>query len=349
MNLATSPVLSVESARSVRVESAHAALAESTYAAPAGSVSGVRAEPGALPEGLACLAAFLDKPGVTDVVVTGDGAVLLKQFGSWNSDRSPFETKNVFLEWLIELFEQSGVELNYLRPMASTVVGRFRLHGILAHGVVNQPQVVIRRLAPPISAVPFSADGVSTQRVGRLADAMQRGQSVLIAGGPGAGKTTLLRLLLQRLRGLRIITIEDVPELQLDEPNVVSLVTRDQNQDGFGEVGLSQLLIEALRMSPDRIAVGEVRGVELAVMLEALNTGQAGGGATIHANSLQSVPARLEAIGLRAGIHPGLLARQVVSAFALVAFVRQAGGVFEIAEIGRPVLTERGLEVVRVD
>ncbi len=302
-----------------------------------------------LPMGLSCLADFLHKPGVTDVVITGDGKVLSKRFGRWHSDPSPFNAKNLFLDWMIELFEQSGIELNFLRPMASTVVGRFRLHGVLEHGVVNQPQVVIRRLTPSFEVAPYSADSLSSLRATKLADSMQRGQSVLIAGGPGAGKTTLLRFLLQQLRGLRIVTIEDVPELQLDAPNVVSLITRAPNQDGFGEVGLSALLVEALRMSPDRIAVGEVRGIELGVMLEALNTGQAGGGATIHSNSLRSVPARLEAIGLRAGIQPELLARQVVSAFALVAFVRQSEGMFQIAELGRPVLTERGFEVIRVD
>ena len=303
----------------------------------------------ALPKELACLARFLDVPGVTDVVVTGDGTVQAKRFGRWQSDQSPFETKSSFLEWMIELFELSGVELNFLRPMASTVIGRYRLHGVLAHGVVNQPQVVIRRLVPSAEVLPFSANPVSAIRARKLSDAMQSGQSVLIAGGPGAGKTTLLRHLLQQLRGLRIITIEDVPELQLETPNVTSLITRDQNQDGFGKVDLSHLLTEALRMSPDRIAVGEVRGVELAVMLEALNTGQAGGGATIHANSFESVPARLEAIGLRAGIQPELLARQVISAFAHIAFVNHTNGEFLISELGRPILTEHGLGVIRVD
>ena len=101
----------------------------------------------------------------------------------------------------------------------------------------------------------------------------------------------------------RIITIEDLPELRLDGASV-PLLARHSNVEGAGEIGLEQLLIESLRMRPDRIVVGELRSRELLVLLQALNTGHSGSGATLHANSLASVPARLHAIGLMSGVTP---------------------------------------------
>ena len=284
----------------------------------------------------------------TDAVFSGCSTAMVRRGVEWRPIDSPFATAESLADWMIDTFEEAGVALNFMRPMGSVVIDGFRLHGVLPHGISDRVQLTVRRLSAGVFESRFFESRASIHKFERLALAMLSGKSVLLAGGAGAGKTTLLRNLLRQLRDFRVVTIEDAPELALDSPNVVALTTREANQEGLGAISMSDLLVQALRMSPDRIAVGEVRGVELAVMLEALNTGQAGGGATIHANSWVDLPARLESIGLRAGLKPELVARQVVAAFGLVAFVERSP-TFEIAAIAQPVIGHRGLEFVRVD
>jgi pilus assembly protein CpaF len=170
--------------------------------------------------------------------------------------------------------------------------------------------------------------------------------NILIAGPAGSGKTTLLRSLLNQFSHERVITIEDAAELGLSSQNAVSLLSRVANVEGQGEIGLDRLLIEALRMSPDRIAVGEVRGSELVTMLDALNTGHSGAGATIHANSLVAVASRLLTIGARAGLSPEAISMQVIDAFSLVDFVARD---HRIESIGRFSLRDGRLVVQPID
>ena len=300
-----------------------------------------------LPASLGFIEALFE-PNTTDVVLTSAPSALARVNGAWQALTFPFDSGGNFEHWVIDLFEEAGVALNFRRPMATMVKDGFRFHGILPHGVSNRAQLVIRRLhgGEQVPIEFWRADNLRRFRF--MADAMCRGSSVLVVGGAGAGKTTLLRQLLLQLSQFRLITIEDAPELGLGGPNVVSLIARDANQDGVGQISMADLLAEALRMSPDRIAVGEVRSVELTVMLEALNTGQAGGGATMHANSVRDLSSRFESIGLRAGVSPASLNRQVESAISLVAFVQRSPD-FEIAALAKPRVSSGVLEFIRVD
>jgi len=288
---------------------------------------------------------LLDAPGLTDLVIRGANACFSRIGGQWIDSVAPFESDDSLRDWLIDLFELQGVGLNFKNPMGSVVVGDYRIHAVLGFGVSASVQVSIRRLAAhtALASMPYRQGSASQQRFQALAGALAKGKSILVAGGAGSGKTTLLRALLNGLTNLRVITIEDVPELRLSGTNVVALYARAANQEGSGQINLDALLREALRMSPDRIAVGEVRGDELGVMLEALNTGHSGAGATIHANSLSDLASRLEALGMRLGVSPPVLARQVVSAFSYAVLTRRIDG-FEIAEIARPLLTANGLD-----
>jgi pilus assembly protein CpaF len=149
--------------------------------------------------------------------------------------------------------------------------------------------------------------------------------NLLITGAGGSGKTTLLAALLSRAAPAeRIVAIEDVAELRVDHPHFVSLEARQSNLEGVGEVSLSRLLREALRMRPDRLVLGECRGAEVRELLSALNTGHDGGAGTLHANSLADVPARLEALGALAGMSDTALARQAVSAIGAVVHLSRA-------------------------
>jgi pilus assembly protein CpaF len=157
-------------------------------------------------------------------------------------------------------------------------------------------------------------------------------ESFLISGATGSGKTTLLRAMLAECVGERIIALEDVAEIGIPSANFISLQTRQSNIEGRGEITLERLVRESLRMRPDRLAVGEVRGVELLVMLQALNTGHRGAGATIHANSLSDVMPRVNAIGRGAGLDSDSISEQMRSAFQWVIHVENRK-VVEIARI----------------
>ncbi|GAA1968340.1 hypothetical protein GCM10009776_34240 [Microbacterium deminutum] len=177
-----------------------------------------------------------------------------------------------------------------------------------------------------------------------LDDAVRRRENLLVTGAAGAGKTTLLAALLAAAPfGERIVTIEDVAELRIDHPHHVRLEARQANLEGAGGIDLARLVREALRMRPDRLVVGECRGEEVRELLAALNTGHDGGAGTLHANSLDDVPARLEALGALAGLGDQALARQVVSAIGLVLHVaHDPGGMRRLAGVGRPVLDGAG-------
>jgi pilus assembly protein CpaF len=157
----------------------------------------------------------------------------------------------------------------------------------------------------------------------------------VLTGGTGTGKTTVLSTLLGEVdHGDRIVIVEDAAELRPDHPHVVRLESRTANVEGAGEVSLRDLVRQALRMRPDRLVVGEARGAEVVDLLGALNTGHEGGCATLHANTAADVPARLEALGLLAGIGRDAMQAQLFAALDVVVHLaRGRDGVRRVAEI----------------
>jgi pilus assembly protein CpaF len=157
----------------------------------------------------------------------------------------------------------------------------------------------------------------------------------LISGGTGSGKTTLLSALLSLVDpGHRVVVVEDASELRPDHPHVVGLEARPANIEGAGAVSLQVLVRQALRMRPDRLVVGEVRGAEVTDLLAALNTGHEGGCGTLHANSARDVPARIEALAMAAGMPQAAAHSQLASAVdALIHVGRSAAGTRRVEEI----------------
>lgn len=177
----------------------------------------------------------------------------------------------------------------------------------------------------------------------RLVDLVRSRANLLISGAAGSGKTTLLSALLAEVPpGERIVAIEDVAELRVRHPHVVSLEARQPNLEGAGGVDLARLVREALRMRPDRLVLGECRGAEIRELFAALNTGHDGGAGTLHASSLDDVPARLEALGALAGLAPVSLARQAVSAIDIILHLERPTGARRLAAAGRLVLDGQG-------
>jgi pilus assembly protein CpaF len=189
----------------------------------------------------------------------------------------------------------------------NTEFGLLRFHCVLGGECSENTQISIRRH----SAIAFSLDDlvqrdfVSQAQATKLKQILLSQENFVIVGGTGSGKTTLLRALMNECSVERVITIEDLAELELFG-NAVALRTRAANHEGVGAITTSALLREALRMRPDRIVIGEVRGEELLVLIQALNTGHSGAGFTLHANSAEETLPRMLAILAATGLQPKL-------------------------------------------
>lgn len=170
--------------------------------------------------------------------------------------------------------------------------------------------------------------------------------ATLVTGGTGTGKTTLLGALLQEVPATeRIVLVEDVAELSVAHPHCVALQGRPANVEGQGEVDLVTLVRQALRMRPDRVVLGEVRGAEVRELLAAFNTGHEGGLGTIHANSVGDLVARVEALGALADMTPIAVRSQLASAVQAVVHLRRRDGLRVVEGIG---VLERSLDQVTV-
>ena len=259
---------------------------------------------------------LLKAQGLSDLVFNGHAQAFANLNGFWQPIESPFPTAESLLVFVRELASVARRRLDFASPFADISMGSLRFHvalptsGDLVHLSIRKHQSTDQALSQLIEQ-PARWRPV-------LEDLVSRKANFLIAGGTGSGKTTLLRAMLNLIPNERIVTIEDVKELDLAPANSVSLQTRQANTDGAGEISLQRLVVEALRMKPDRIAVGEVRGVELVPMLQALNSGHRGSATTIHANRAEDVPARLLGIGLLGGLSPATTAHLAASAFDYV-------------------------------
>jgi pilus assembly protein CpaF len=293
---------------------------------------------------------LLNDAQITDVVLNGVRSVLVRSAGRWFTTETIFSEAGELQDFAIDLAESVNQALNFKEPFASFVAGDWRISAVLSFGVCAETNITFRRVSgvEGVSSLDqLFKDSLSIELLAKIKHHMDARKSVLIAGAAGSGKTTLLRALLRSYPAERIITIEDVGELNLGLPNSVGLLAREPNGEGVGAVSLISLLSHALRMSPDRIALGEVRSVELVAMLDALNTGHSGAGATIHANSLEDVASRIEALGLRAGLPLAVIARLAESALGLVVFVSAIGG-YKIEAAGLPRATPTGLKVIPI-
>ncbi len=181
-----------------------------------------------------------------------------------------------------------------------------------------------------------AAGSLDEQRVELLRGIVTGRQSFLVVGGTGAGKTTLLSAMLAEVgHGERIVAIEDTVELAPDHPHVINLTTRGDNAEGIGRITIADLVRQALRMRPDRIVVGEIRGAEVVDLLAALNTGHDGGAGTLHANSVHEIPARMEALAALGGLDRAGLHSQLAAAVDYVIVVRRRpDGMRRVHQIG---------------
>jgi pilus assembly protein CpaF len=217
--------------------------------------------------------------------------------------------------------------------------GRFtvRLHAVLPPVAAEGTCLSLRVLRPATQdlAALTAAGAIEPQAAALLDDIIAARLAFLVCGGTGAGKTTLLAAMLGAVSpDERIVCVEDAAELAPRHPHLVKLVARCANVEGVGEVPVRQLVRQALRMRPDRIVVGEVRGAEVVDLLAALNTGHDGGAGTVHANNPGEVPARLEALGALGGLDRAALHSQLAAAIQVLLHVaRDRAGRRRLSEI----------------
>ncbi len=281
---------------------------------------------------------LLADPSVTDVLVCAPDRVWVDRGGGLELTGVTFRDAAALRRLAQRLAAVAGRRLDDARPWVDArLPDGTRLHAVLPPVAVGSTCLSLRVVRPraftlaelvTAGTVPPGGDRV----LRALLDARL---SFLISGGTGSGKTTLLSALLGLVGPReRIVLAEDSAELRPEHPHVVRLESRPANQEGAGLVGLDDLVRQALRMRPDRLVVGEVRGAEVLHLLAALNTGHEGGCGTVHANAAADVPARLEALGTAAGLDRAALHSQLAAALSVVIhLVRDRTGRRRVAEV----------------
>ncbi len=281
---------------------------------------------------------LLHRDGVTDVLVNGPDEVYVDSGRGLVLTDVRFPDDAAVRRLAQRLASTAGRRLDDASPYVDVrLTDGTRFHAVLAP--VARPGTCLSLRVPARTVMTVddlvTAGAMTPTAAEVLLDLVAARIAFVVSGGTGSGKTTLLAALLSRVAPYeRIVIVEDASELRPDHPHVVSLEARQPNIEGAGEIPLRQLVREALRMRPDRLVVGEVRGAEVVDLLAALNTGHEGGCSTVHANAAADVPARFEALAGAAGLSRAAVHAQLAAALqAIVHLRRERDGVRRVAEI----------------
>ena len=298
------------------------------------------------------LDALLREPEVTDVVVNGADAVYVDRGSGLELTAVSFVDERDVRRLAQRLAAAGGRRLDDATPFVDVRLrDGTRFHAVLAP--VARPGTVLSLRVPArrsFTLEELQQRGTVTATGARLLrDLVNARVAFLVSGGTGAGKTTLLATMLSTVAvAERLVIVEDSSELRPDHPHVVGLEGRPVNVEDAGAITVRDLVRQALRMRPDRLVVGEVRGAEVVDLLAALNTGHEGGCGTLHANSAGDVPARIEALGVAAGLSREAVHSQLASAVQVVVHVvRPPRGVRFVSEVATMEVEASGLVVCR--
>ena len=294
--------------------------------------------------GAGILEPLLCAEGTTDVLVTAPDAVWVDDGNGLRRSSIRFADEAAVRRLAQRLALSAGRRLDEAQPwvdgqLTAVGTGQFtvRLHAILAPIASGGTCLSLRVLRPATQGIAAlsHAGAIAPQAAELLESVINARLAFLITGGTGAGKTTLLAAALGEVSpDERIVCVEDAAELAPQHPHLVKLVARCANVEGVGEISVRELVKQALRMRPDRIVVGEVRGPEVVDLLAALNTGHDGGAGTVHANNPAEVPARLEALASLGGLDRAALHSQLAAAVQVVLHVgRDRAGRRRLSEI----------------
>jgi len=290
--------------------------------------------------GLGPLEALMEDPEVDEIMVNGHRSVLVERAGRIQPTSTSFESEEALLHVIERILSPLGRRVDAAAPLADArLPDGSRVNCVIPPLSLDGPLLTIRRFRrrgfTPEELVERGT--LSEEALAFLRDGVRSRRNVVVSGGTGSGKTTLLNVLSSFVGSAeRVITIEDAAELRLQQPHVLRLESRPANLEGGGEVTIRHLVRNALRMRPDRIIVGEVRGAEALDMLQALNSGHDGSMTTVHANSAADALRRIETLALMADVAlPHVAVRQqAASAIDLVVHLeRRRDGARVVAEI----------------
>ena len=292
---------------------------------------------------LGILQELIEDPEITEIMVNGTEGIFIEKDGRLRQLESRFETKEKLKQVIWQITSGCNRVVNESSPIVDArLPDGARVNVVLDPVAINGPILTIRRFPEkPITMKKLLSLGSLTEECKEwLRERVEEGCNILVSGGTGSGKTTFLNVLSQFIpRTERVITIEDSAELQLkDILNLVSLETRNANVDGCKEITMRDLIKTSLRMRPDRIIVGEVRGKEAVDMLQSVNVGHSAM-TTVHANSVRDVVSRLETMVLMGMEMPiSAIRRQIVSGFDFMIHLgRLKDGSRKVLEIAEPV------------
>jgi pilus assembly protein CpaF len=290
--------------------------------------------------GLGPLEPLLKDPSISDILVNGAKEVYVERAGVLEETKIMFKDDAHLMRIIDKIVSAIGRRVDQSSPMVDArLADGSRVNVILPPLAIDGPHLSIRRFGSiPITEEDLLANQtLTTPMLALLKGAVASRLNIVISGGTGAGKTTLLNVLSGYISGKeRIVTIEDSAELQLKQRHVVRLECRPPDAEGRGAVQPRQLLINSLRMRPNRIVVGEVRGEESLDMLQAMNTGHDGSLTTIHANTPRDAIARMETLAMMANLNLGekAIRKQIVSAISLIVQVtRFSDGTRRVTQI----------------
>jgi pilus assembly protein CpaF len=290
--------------------------------------------------GLGPLEPLMDDPEVEEIMVNGPGVVHVERRGQIVETDVSFGSDEELMQTIERILSPLGRRVDEAVPLADArLPDGSRVNCVIPPLSLDGPLLTIRRFRrQAFGAEDLVANGtVPAEALSYLRERVESCSNVVVSGGTGSGKTTLLNVLSSFVeRSERIITIEDAAELRLQQPHVLRLESRPANVEGRGEVTIRQLVRNALRMRPDRIIVGEVRGAEALDMLQALNSGHAGSMTTVHSNSAADALRRIETLALMADVAlPHVAVRQqLASAIDMVVHLeRRPGGARRVAEV----------------
>lgn len=267
---------------------------------------------------------LLDDPSISEVMANGPQAIFIESNGRIRRSQRTFESVDQMLKVIERMVRSSGRRVDQSSPMVDArLPDGSRLNVVLPPLAVDGPSITIRKFTcGQLTTTDLVERGsLSADAALFLENAVLRQSNILVSGGTGTGKTTILNILSSYIgRHERVVTVEDAVELNLDLPNLIRLEARPANSEGAGEVSIRDLVRNSLRMRPDRIVVGEVRGEEALDMLQAMNTGHEGSLSTLHANAPRDALRRLETMVLLSGVELPLRAirEQIASAIDLI-------------------------------
>ena len=297
--------------------------------------------------GLGVLEPLLADPTVDEIMVNGSGRCYVERAGELEAVPLAIDDDGI-IRLVDRVLAPLALRLDRSSPMVEArLADGSRLHAVIPPLAIDGPCLTIRRFGSRQLGV--DAFGVDAESEALLREFIHSGANVVISGGTGSGKTTLLNAMTGFVgAGERIITIEETAELRLPQPHVVRLEARTANAEGMGAVTVRELVRAALRMRPDRLVVGEVRGAEALDLLQALNTGHEGSLSTVHANSPLDALRRLSTLALfgETGLPFEAVCDQLRSAVDVIVQVSRAtGGAREIVSVAEVVADANGFAV----